>query len=150
MPVPEGRNEGGREEGLSTILQHFTHNETQWPTTARRCHFALRDVSCRQNWHFSTPSHPCMGSPRVAVLLASPVRTLVHYVVKHSRPPDLKSSSKVNLTFACITGPATGPNSECCFIDLLLTDNCYFFQLHQLQIICALASYLLTTIPETL
>ena len=36
---------------IATILQHFTHNETQWPTAARRCHFALQDVSCR----LSTP-----------------------------------------------------------------------------------------------
>ena len=35
-----------------------THNETQWPTAARWCHFALRDVSCRQSWHLLTPSHP--------------------------------------------------------------------------------------------
>ena len=40
----------------STILQQFTHNETQWPTDARQCCFALWDVSCRQSWHFSTPS----------------------------------------------------------------------------------------------
>ena len=26
---------------LSTILQHFTHNETQWPNAARQCHFAV-------------------------------------------------------------------------------------------------------------
>jgi hypothetical protein len=43
---------------LSTILQHFTHNETQWTTAARWCRFAMRDVSCRQSWHLSTPSHP--------------------------------------------------------------------------------------------
>ena len=39
---------------LSTIPQHFTHNETQWPTAAHRCHFALRDVSVRQSWHLWT------------------------------------------------------------------------------------------------
>ena len=27
-----------------------TYNETQWPTAARRWHFALQDVSCRQSW----------------------------------------------------------------------------------------------------
>ena len=26
---------------LSTILQHFTHNKTQWPTAARWCQFVL-------------------------------------------------------------------------------------------------------------
>ena len=30
----------------------------QWPTAARRWQFALRDVSCRQSCHLSTPSHP--------------------------------------------------------------------------------------------
>jgi hypothetical protein len=38
------------------------------------------------------------------------VRTLVHCVVKYSRPPDLKSSSNVSLPFAWITGPATDPS----------------------------------------
>ena len=28
---------------LSTILQHFTYNEIQWPTAVRRWHLALRD-----------------------------------------------------------------------------------------------------------
>ena len=45
------------------------------------------------------------GSPRVTILLASPVRMLVHCVVKPSRPPDLKSSSNISLPFAWITGP---------------------------------------------
>ena len=31
-----------------------THNETQWPTAARRWHFALRDVSRRQSCHLLT------------------------------------------------------------------------------------------------
>ena len=35
---------------------------------------------------------PSSGSPRVTVLSASPVQTLVHSVVKYSRRPDLKSS----------------------------------------------------------
>ena len=34
-----------------------TQNETQWPTAARRWHFALRDVSRKQSYHFLTPSH---------------------------------------------------------------------------------------------
>ena len=41
----------------------------------------------------------------VTILSASSVRTLVHCVVKYSRPPDLKSSSNVSLPFAWITGP---------------------------------------------
>ena len=43
---------------LSTILLHFTHNEIQWPTAARRWQFALQDVSRRQSCHLSTPNHP--------------------------------------------------------------------------------------------
>ena len=35
-----------------------SHNEIQWPTAARQCHFALRDVSCRQSWHVLSPSDP--------------------------------------------------------------------------------------------
>jgi hypothetical protein len=38
------------------------------------------------------------------------VQTLVHCVVKYSRPPDLKSSSNVSLPFAWITGLATDPS----------------------------------------
>ena len=38
------------------------------------------------------------------------MRTLVHCIVKHSRPPDLKSSSNVSLPFAWITGLATDPS----------------------------------------
>jgi hypothetical protein len=33
------------------------------------------------------------------------VRTLAFIEMKHSRPPDLKSSSNVSLPFAWITGP---------------------------------------------
>ena len=43
---------------LSTILQHFTHTMKQWHTAARQWQFALRDLSCRQKCHLSTPSHP--------------------------------------------------------------------------------------------
>ena len=68
---------------LSTILQHFTHNETQWSTAARRCHFALRDGKVNISQHLAIPSP---GSPRVTILLASPVRMLVYCVVKHRRP----------------------------------------------------------------
>ena len=50
---------------------------------------------------------PSLGSPRVDILLASPVQMLVHCVVNHSRPPDGKSSSNVSLPFAWITGPET-------------------------------------------
>ena len=49
--------------------------------------------------HLATP-----GFPQVTILLASSVRTLVHCVVKYSRPPDLKLSSNVSLPLAWITG----------------------------------------------
>ena len=68
---------------IVAILQHFTHNETQWPTAACRCHFALRDVSCRQR---QTPSHPRVPSEW-------PV-------------PSVDAGS---LPFAWITGAATDP-----------------------------------------
>ena len=41
------------------------------------------------------------GFPRVTILLASPVRTLVHCVMKPRRPPDFKSSSNINLPCVC-------------------------------------------------
>ena len=53
----------------------------------------------------SLDTQPPPGSPRLTILSASSVRTLVHCVVKYSRPPDLKSSSNVSLPFAWITGP---------------------------------------------
>ena len=54
-----------------------------------------------------------ISQPSVTTLSASSVRTLVHCVVKYSRPPDLKSSSNVSLPFAWITGPATDPSYHC-------------------------------------
>ena len=47
-----------RDSTLSTIRQHFTHNEIQWPTATGRWHFALRYISHRQSFHLLTPSHP--------------------------------------------------------------------------------------------
>ena len=46
----------------------------------------------------------------MTILSASSVRTLAFIEMKHSRPPDLKSSSNVSLPFAWITGPATDPS----------------------------------------
>ena len=51
----------------------------------------------------ASPGSP--GSPGVTILLASSVQTLAFIELKHSRPPDLKSSSNVSLPFAWITGP---------------------------------------------
>ena len=69
-----------------------------------------------------------LGSPSRTILLASSVQTLVHCVVKYSRPPDLKSSSNVSLPFAWITGPATDPsNFWGCFFQLFVgKKNLYF------------------------
>ena len=78
---------------LSTILQHFTHHETQWPTTTRWCHFALRDVSCGQSWHLSTPSHPRVPPEWPYYQWAQCGR----YVVKHSRPPQMSASHLLGL-----------------------------------------------------
>ena len=52
------------------------------------------------------------GSPNVTILSTSSVRMLVHYVVKYSRPPDIKSSSNVSLPFAWITSPETDPSLQ--------------------------------------
>ena len=147
-----GQDRDSRHLGtLSTILQHFTHNETQWPTAACWCHFALRNIStptnptiaamasmlgqigvrtvysdcCSYIWDLQLWtkniewSHPSTmssysaspGSPRLTILEASPVRILIHCVVKHiSSPPDLNSSSNVSLPIAWITGPKTKPS----------------------------------------
>ena len=43
---------------ISTIQQHFTHNENQWPPAARRWHLALWDVSQSKvviAWHPQVP-----------------------------------------------------------------------------------------------
>ena len=103
---------------MSTTLQHFTHIEIQWPTAARRCHFGLWDVSCRQSWHLLTPSHP-------QVPPEWPVWMVVHCIVKHSRPPDLKSSLNVSLPFAWITRPATDPKCNLGNLNMISDMGCY-------------------------
>ena len=91
---------------LSTILKHFKHNETHCCLP-----MSLQAAGCiLQAKLTSLNTQPSPGSPRVTILLASPVRTLVHCVVKHSRSPDLKSSSNVSLPFSWITGPPTDPS----------------------------------------
>ena len=50
--------------------------------------------------HLATPGFP----------QSDLMQMLVHHVVKHSRPPDLKSSSNVSLPFAWITGSAKDPS----------------------------------------
>ena len=76
----------------------------------------------------SLDTQPPPGSPRLTILSASSVRTLVHCVVKYSRPPDLKSSSNVSLPFAWITGPATDPSSPLFSLQgscIHYKENCY-------------------------
>ena len=93
---------------LSTILQHFTHNESSlWNPVTHCCSLmSLCAAGCILHAKLtSLNTYPSPGSPRVTILSARPVRTLVHCVVKHSRPPDLKSSSNISLPFAWITGP---------------------------------------------
>ena len=68
-------------------------------------------------WHLVIP-----GFPRVTILLACAVRMLVHCVLKHCRPPDLKSFSNISLPFAWITGPhkRTQLSYECIQIFLIM------------------------------
>ena len=70
-----------------------TNNENQWPTAARRCHFALWDLSRRQSWHFSTPSHPTVPS-----------------LWTYCQQAQFGCWFNVSLPFAWITGPATNPS----------------------------------------
>ena len=59
----------------------------------------------------------------MTILSASSVQTLVHCVVKYSRPPDLEPSSNVSLPFAWITGPATDPSLK--FYYLRCLEDCF-------------------------
>ena len=92
--------------GCYTIRTHRRN-----PTTARREHFELLDVSpgpnCTSSDNLATP-----GSPRVSMLTPSLVRTLVQRDTQCSRTPVLKPSSNSSLpfAFAWITGPATDPS----------------------------------------
>ena len=73
---------------LSTILQHFTHNETQWPTAVRR-------------WHLLTPSYLQVWPEWPYCWQA---QSGCCFTVKWSIA-DLHSSSNNSLPFAWITGP---------------------------------------------
>ena len=83
----------------------FTHNEIQFPTAARRWHFALQDVSHRQSCHLSTPSHPlvppvwpycCQAQCGLWLSLKWSIADLL----------TSRSFSNVSLPFAWITGHA--------------------------------------------
>ena len=90
---------------LSTILKHFTYNETQWPTAAHRWHFALRDISCRQKCHLSTPSHSQVPPVWPYCWQAQ----CEHWFTVQWSIADLLTSN-VSLPFAWITGLATDPS----------------------------------------
>ena len=81
------------------------------PTTARREHFELLDVSPGPN-RTSLDNLATPGSPRVSMLTPSLVRTLVQRDIQCSRAPVLKPSSKSDLPFAWITAPATDASQE--------------------------------------
>ena len=92
--------------GYYTIRTH-----RRYPTTARREHFELLDVSPGPN-RTSLDNLATPGSPRVSMLTPSLVRTLVQRDIQCSRTPVLKPSSKSDLPFAWITAPATDASQE--------------------------------------
>ena len=53
----------------------------------------------------SLDTSPPLGFTSMTILLASLVGTLVSFVVKYSRPPDLKSSSNVSSHLLGLQGP---------------------------------------------
>ena len=92
------------QSGCYTLRTHRRN-----PTTARREHFELLDVSPGPN-RTSSDNLATPGSPRVSMLTPSLVRTLVQRDTQCSRTPVLKPSSNSSLPFAWITGPATDPS----------------------------------------
>ena len=94
------------QSGYCTIRTH-----RRYPTTARREHFELLDVSPGPN-RTSSDNLATPGSPRVSMLTPSLVRTLVQRDTQCSRTPVLKPSSNSSLPFAWITGPATDPSLQ--------------------------------------
>ena len=92
------------QSGYCTIRTHRRN-----PTTARREHFELLDVSPGPN-RTSSDNLATPGSPRVSMLTPSLVRTLVQRDTQCSRTPVLKPSSNSSLPVAWITGPATDPS----------------------------------------
>ena len=94
------------QSGYCTIRTH-----RRYPTTARREHFELLDVSPGPN-RTSLDNLATPGSPRVSMLTPSLVRTLVQRDTQCSRTPVLKPSSKSDLPFAWITAPATDASRQ--------------------------------------
>ena len=67
-------------------------------------------------WIYYCPGSKSMGKETGKIDLCA----LVHCVLKHSRPPNLKPSSNLSLPFSWIRGPATDPNFSRVHILLLL------------------------------
>ena len=94
---------------IVTILVHINHPtkvHTQWKLIMKPGGPLLltnvnlhcgRYPACKVDisWHAAF-----LRLSRVTILLASSMQTLVHCVVRHSRPPDLNSSSIIRLPFA--------------------------------------------------
>ena len=80
---------------------------TQWNPVTHCCWpMSLCAAGCIQHAKLtSLKTLPSPGSPKETILSTSQVQTLVHCVAKHSRPPDLKSTSNISLQFAWIIGP---------------------------------------------
>ena len=85
---------------LSTILQHFTCNmKPSDPLLLLDCTLRYRKYPAGKVAifrHLATPRIPQCDDTVINLNL----RTLVHCILKYSRPPDLKSSSYVSLPLA--------------------------------------------------
>ena len=114
------------------------HYETHWPTAARRCHFVLRDVSCMQSWHLSTPSHPWV--PPEWPYCSSPVRTLVHCVVNHKQTswPQVIPKYQPPICLDYRSSQTNPARNKCFFVAAqLLTNNTW--NLTNFNLICWVA-----------
>ena len=93
--------------GQDRDCRHLGTVSTIKPVTHCCLSMSLCAVGCiLQTKLTSLDTYSSQDSPSVTILSASPVKTLVHCVMKHSRPPDLKFSSIVSLPFAWITWPS--------------------------------------------
>jgi hypothetical protein len=95
---------------IVAILVHYQPSYDTLHTMKPSDHCCSRMMLCAaecilQAKLTSLDTLPPLTSPRVTILSGSPVRILVHHVVKHSRLPDLNASSNVSLPLAWITGP---------------------------------------------
>ena len=112
----------GSKDGLTnwleivTILGHYQPSYNTSHTMKPSDPLLLADVTlhCGMKAKLTyLDTQPSPGSPRVRILLASPVWMLVNCVVKPSRPPDLKSSSNISFPFVWITVPRKRTQLSC-------------------------------------